>query len=43
MVKLDFSKSADGLIPAIAQDYKTGDAAPLHNHALQARREFPCP
>ncbi len=25
MVKLDFSKSADGLIPAIAQDAKTGE------------------
>ncbi|MFA6715903.1 MAG: phosphoribosyl-AMP cyclohydrolase [Victivallales bacterium] len=25
MVKLDFSKSSDGLIPAIAQDYKTGE------------------
>ena len=25
MVKLDFSKSADGLIPAIAQDYQTGE------------------
>jgi len=25
MVKLDFSKSNDGLIPAIAQDYKTGE------------------
>ena len=24
MVKLDFSKSADGLIPAIAQDWQTG-------------------
>ncbi len=23
MIKLDFSKSVDGLIPAIAQDYKT--------------------
>ena len=29
MVKLDFSKSADGLIPAIAQDYKTGDVLML--------------
>jgi phosphoribosyl-AMP cyclohydrolase len=25
MIKLDFSKSEDGLIPAIAQDWKTGD------------------
>ena len=25
MVKLDFSKSDDALIPAIAQDYKTGE------------------
>jgi phosphoribosyl-AMP cyclohydrolase len=25
MVKLDFSKSIDGLIPAIAQDYKSGE------------------
>lgn len=25
MVQLDFSKSADGLIPAIAQDAETGD------------------
>jgi phosphoribosyl-AMP cyclohydrolase len=24
MIELDFSKSADGLIPAIAQDYQTG-------------------
>jgi phosphoribosyl-AMP cyclohydrolase len=29
MVKLDFSKSADGLIPAIAQDYKTGEVLML--------------
>ena len=29
MVKLDFSKSADGLIPAIAQDYQTGDVLML--------------
>ena len=25
MIKLDFSKSADGLIPAIAQDWQTGE------------------
>ena len=25
MVQLDFSKSADGLIPAIAQDWQTGE------------------
>ena len=25
MIKLDFSKSDDGLIPAIAQDWKTGE------------------
>lgn len=24
MIEIDFSKSADGLIPAIAQDYRTG-------------------
>ncbi len=24
MIELDFSKSADGLVPAIAQDYQTG-------------------
>jgi phosphoribosyl-AMP cyclohydrolase len=29
MVKLDFSKSSDGLIPAIAQDYKTGEVLML--------------
>ena len=29
MVKLDFSKSEDGLIPAIAQDYKTGEVLML--------------
>jgi phosphoribosyl-AMP cyclohydrolase len=29
MVKLDFTKSADGLIPAIAQDYKTGEVLML--------------
>lgn len=29
MVELDFSKSIDGLIPAIAQDYKTGDVLML--------------
>lgn len=29
MVKLDFSKSADGLIPAIAQDYKTNEVLML--------------
>ena len=25
MIELDFSKSVDGLIPAIAQDYQTGE------------------
>ena len=25
MIKIDFSKSEDGLIPAIAQDWKTGE------------------
>lgn len=25
MIEIDFSKSADGLIPAVAQDYLTGD------------------
>lgn len=29
MIELDFSKSADGLIPAIAQDYKTGEVLML--------------
>jgi len=29
MVELDFSKSADGLIPAIAQDAETGDVLML--------------
>ncbi len=29
MVKLDFSKSSDGLIPAIAQDYMTGEVLML--------------
>jgi len=29
MVQLDFSKSKDGLIPAIAQDYETGDVLML--------------
>ncbi|MFA6930930.1 MAG: phosphoribosyl-AMP cyclohydrolase [Lentisphaeria bacterium] len=29
MVKLDFSKSADGLIPAIAQDYQSGEVLML--------------
>ena len=29
MVKLDFSKSEDGLIPAIAQDYRTGEVLML--------------
>lgn len=29
MIKLDFSKSEDGLIPAIAQDYKTGEVLML--------------
>jgi phosphoribosyl-AMP cyclohydrolase len=29
MVKLDFSKSKDGLIPAIAQDYETGEVLML--------------
>ena len=27
--ELDFSKSADGLIPAVAQDYETGDVLML--------------
>lgn len=29
MVELDFTKSEDGLIPAIAQDYKTGEVLML--------------
>ncbi len=29
MVELDFSKSEDGLIPAIAQDYETGEVLML--------------
>lgn len=29
MVKLDFNKSSDGLIPAIAQDYQSGDVLML--------------
>ena len=29
MVELDFSKSADGLIPAVAQDWKTGEVLML--------------
>jgi len=29
MFKLDFSKSADGLIPAIAQDWQTGEVLML--------------
>lgn len=29
MVQLNFSKSADGLIPAIAQDWKTGEVLML--------------
>ena len=29
MIEIDFSKSADGLIPAIAQDYRTGDVLML--------------
>ncbi len=29
MVQLDFSKSPDGLIPAIAQDWKTGEVLML--------------
>ena len=29
MIQLDFSKSEDGLIPAIAQDYETGDVLML--------------
>ena len=29
MIKLDFSKSQDGLIPAIAQDYKTNEVLML--------------
>ena len=29
MVELDFSKSADGLIPAIAQDWQTGEVLML--------------
>jgi phosphoribosyl-AMP cyclohydrolase len=29
MVELNFSKSADGLIPAIAQDWKTGEVLML--------------
>lgn len=29
MVELDFSKSEDGLIPAIAQDWETGDVLML--------------
>ncbi|MBT8329507.1 MAG: phosphoribosyl-AMP cyclohydrolase [Desulfofustis sp.] len=29
MVKLDFQKTADGLLPAIAQDYRSGDVLML--------------
>ena len=29
MIELDFSKSADGLIPAIAQDWQTGEVLML--------------
>ncbi len=29
MVKLDFQKTADGLLPAIAQDYQSGDVLML--------------
>jgi phosphoribosyl-AMP cyclohydrolase len=29
MVKLDFQKSAEGLLPAIAQDYQSGDVLML--------------
>jgi phosphoribosyl-AMP cyclohydrolase len=29
MIELDFKKSADGLIPAIAQDWKTGEVLML--------------
>jgi len=29
MIKLDFAKSQDGLIPAIAQDWKTGEVLML--------------
>ena len=29
MIDLDFTKNEDGLIPAIAQDYKTGDVLML--------------
>lgn len=29
MIELDFAKSEDGLIPAIAQDYKTGEVLML--------------
>ncbi|NMA42692.1 MAG: phosphoribosyl-AMP cyclohydrolase [Oligosphaeraceae bacterium] len=29
MIELDFSKSADGLIPAIAQDYQSGEVLML--------------
>lgn len=38
MVTLDFSKSDDGLIPAIAQDYQTGEVlmlAYINNEAWQ--------
>ena len=29
MIKLDFKKSADGLLPAVAQDYQTGEVLML--------------
>lgn len=29
MIQLDFSKSADGLLPAVAQDHETGDVLML--------------
>ncbi len=38
MITLDFSKSVDGLIPAIAQDYQTGEVlmlAYINNEAWQ--------
>lgn len=38
MIEIDFTKSVDGLIPAIAQDYRTGDIlmlAYINREALQ--------
>jgi len=39
MIEINFSKSADGLVPAIAQDYRTGDVLMLAYVNIEALKK----